>query len=390
MLTSLFENNHDNSVTVFILTCDLTQEDCSSLMKLAEHYQQSIRFIDVDREAFTQLPSSAKFSLETYFRLKMPELLPEEIDRVLYLDVDIIVQGSLREFYQMDMGGCLFAACLDFDTPELDAFHRKLFRRTEHLEYFNAGVMLWDLKRVRERYSFDGFMSAAAELGADLPYADQEILNYISCGDVLFLDGRKYNYTAERYAYDSDQPYADSALIIHYSGTNPWQLGRQSDLYMRWWEYAKKTPYYVELLEDHLKHSIQISGDFAVRKNWDMAKIYEAYYKLKGSMQTKACLDNSIPYALYGAGRMAEALWDFLTEEKVGNLPVAVMDAKLAGQEFHGIPICNDFCWAKQTGPCRLVITPAGLAPDLEKELAQRVPENVQLLTLRSFLNEIG
>lgn len=390
MLTSLFENNRDDPVTVFVLTADFTREDRLSLMKLAEHYQQTIRFIDIDREAFAHLPMNAKMSLETYFRLKLPELLPDEINRILYLDVDIIVQGALRELCQMPMNGCSFAACHDFDMPELDVFRRELFHRTDHLDYFNAGVMLWDMDRIRQRYSFEDFMKAAVELGENLPFCDQEILNYISCGDVQLLDGRKYNYIAERYAYDFDHPYADSALIIHFAGTNPWKLGRQSDLYMRWWEYAKKTPYYVELLEEHLKQSIQASGDFAVRKNWDMAKIYETYYNLKGGGQTKAYLDSGLPYALYGAGRMADALWDFLQEEGVNNLPVAVMDANLEGREFHSIPIRNDFRWAEQTGPCRLVITPAGMASDLEKELARRAPENVQLLSLRSFLNEIG
>lgn len=390
MLTSLFENNRDEPVTVFILTCSHTQEDRLSFIKLAERCRQTVRFIDVDREAFAHLPASAKFKLETYFRLKMPELLPDEVDRVLYLDVDIIVQGSLREFYQQPMNGCSFAACPDFDMPELDVFRRELFHRTEHVEYFCAGVMLWDLVRVRRHYSFDRFMSAAVELGGNLPFCDQDILNYVSCGDVLFLDGRKYHYFAQQYAYDSEQPYADSALIIHFSGTNPWQLGRQSDLYLRWWDYAKKTPYYTELLEDYLKQSIQASGDFAVVKNWDMAKIYETYYKLKGREQTKARLDGGLPYALYGAGKMANDLWDFLQEEGVNNLPFAVMDANIAGQEFHGIPIRGDFGWAEQAGPCRLVVTPAGLAPDLVKRLARRAPENVQLLTLRSFLNEIG
>lgn len=390
MLTSLFENNRDDSVTVFVLTCDLTQEDRSSLLKLAEQYRQSIRFIDIDRGAFSHLPMNAKMSLETYFRLKLPELLPNEIDRILYLDVDIIVQGALREFYQLPMNGCSFAACHEFDTPELDVFRRELFHRTDHLDYFNAGVMLWDMDRVRRHYSFDDFMKAAAELGDNLPFCDQEILNYRSGGDVLFLDGRKYNYLAQRYSYVSDQPYADSALIIHYASTNPWQLGWQSDLYVRWWDYAKKTPYYVELLEEHLKQSIQASGDFAVRKSWDMAKIYETYYKLKGGKQTKAHLDGGLPYALYGAGRMADALWEFLKGEGVSNLPIAVMDANLEGREFHGIPIRNNFDWAEQAGPCRLVITPAGMAPNLEKELARRAPENVQILSLRSFLNEIG
>lgn len=390
MLTSLFENNRDDPVTVFVLTCDFTQADRLSLMNLAEQYRQTVRFIDIDREAFTHLPTSTKYSLEAYFRLKMPELLPSEINRVLYLDVDIIVQGALREFYQLQMNGCSFAACPDFNFPELDLFHRELFHRTEHLKYFNTGVVLWDLDRVRRRYSFDDFMATAAELGDNLPFVEQEILNYRSVGDVLFLDGRKYNYMAHRYSYVSDQPYADSALIIHYTETNPWQLGWRSNLYMRWWDYAKKTPYYVELLEEYLKQSIQVSGDFEVRKNWDIAQIYETYYRLKGGKQTKAHLDGGLPYALYGAGRMADALWDFLQEEGVSNLPYAVMDANLEGREFHGIPIRNDFCWAEQSGPCRLVITPAGLALDLEKELVRRAPENVQILSLRSFLNEIG
>ena len=179
MLFSLYENNKEEEITVYVLQRDFTQEDMNYIAKLTEDFGQTVEFIYVDERRFQGLPVSEKFSLETYFRLMMAEVLPAYVEKVLYLDVDIIVRGNIREFYETDLSDYIAAVCLDGYNPVLIDSKRKLFQREEDMRYFNAGVMLWNLNRFRRDYCFNQFMEAGKKLGFELQYADQEILNYL-------------------------------------------------------------------------------------------------------------------------------------------------------------------------------------------------------------------
>ena len=215
-------------------------------------------------------------------------------------------------------------------------------------------------------------------------------MNYISYRDVVFLPDSRFNFIAEQYSFKNGEQNAENAVIIHYSATNPWRLGRKNELYQLWWDAAQHTPFYAELLREQLTRAELSAPDFAVAKNWDMAKIYEFYYKLKGTGKVKAWFHARNRFALYGAGKMAEDFWEFLEAEGVDHVPIAVMDANLAGKMFRDVPICNDTDWADTDCHCDLIVTPAGLARDLVDGLKERVPANVRVLTLRDFLNEIS
>ena len=144
------------------------------------------------------LPTNFRYSLETYFRFKIPEMIPQEVEKILYLDVDLIIQKSIRGLFEIEMGDYYFAACRDFMEPELIPSKRELFGRYDDLRYFNAGVMLWNLKKIRGIVRFEDLIHAGEELNFNLPCVDQEILNYLYYDKNIYLDPEEYNYLVLR------------------------------------------------------------------------------------------------------------------------------------------------------------------------------------------------
>jgi lipopolysaccharide biosynthesis glycosyltransferase len=179
-------------------------------------------------------------------RLRLPSVL-KDIDRVVYLDCDLVVLNDIAVLYDADLSDVPLAACLDFwltgaapfappgwDTGAWHTFLRDVVRLTDSNAYFNAGVMVMDLKRFRGA----GLSHAADEFlertNYATPFVDQEALNHVIDGAFVTLD-RRWNVLA---ALGHSDPW-----IIHYAGPHkPWSCeGRRITPWNRrfWLEAAE-------------------------------------------------------------------------------------------------------------------------------------------------------
>lgn len=258
MLTSLLENNREENICIYVMSADLTEQQMKMLQDLAGQYEQLVSFLHIGEEMFPRdLPVSKYITMESYFRFALPELMPKEQERVLYLDVDIIVNQPIGEFYYMDFEGKTFCACRDVgDITVMNIKTSPLFAELKGLPefvYFNSGVLLMNLTKLRKGASFSGIMEQAMRVKEHLKFHDQDLLNYLYCGEVRFVDEERYNLfvrTAYNAGYTCEQVKSRTA-ILHYAGPKPWRHEEvRYPLESFWWEYAKKTPYYMELLED--------------------------------------------------------------------------------------------------------------------------------------------
>lgn len=257
LLTSLFYHHKDapDCLTVYLLSSDLTDEDRSSFGQLADRYRQTIVFLQVDpSDEIKKLPTTENWSKEMYYRLLYGELLPQEVSRILYLDVDVIVNGPLFAFYQTDLGGKLLGVA---DDPMIQgnfspAQQRIFSEFPQTVRYFNSGVILFDLEKLRKRYKFADYMRAAAKFSFQLTNPDQDLLNYLHADEVCFFDNRRYNVFSQLAEMDG-MDYArirEECTIIHYAGRKPWNYnGVHYSTERLWWDYAKMTPFYFELME---------------------------------------------------------------------------------------------------------------------------------------------
>jgi lipopolysaccharide biosynthesis glycosyltransferase len=179
-------------------------------------------------------------------RLRLPSVL-KDIDRVVYLDCDLVVLNDIATLYDIDLLGFPLAACLDFwltgsppfappgwRADEWHKFLREVVRLSNSKAYFNAGVMVMDLKKFRSTSLIRAADEFLERTNYETPFVDQEALNHVIDGAFVRLDTR-WNVLA---ALGHSDPW-----IIHYAGPyKPWSCeGRRFTFWNRrfWLEAAE-------------------------------------------------------------------------------------------------------------------------------------------------------
>ena len=120
MLYSLSQSDPNGVFTVYVAHDSLTDEDFLRLNTVIPRTE----FVNVrvPQESLADAPISDRYPREMYYRLFAAQYLPEQLDRILYLDPDLVVLHSLRELYQIDFGTCLFAAASHIESRSFRCF----------------------------------------------------------------------------------------------------------------------------------------------------------------------------------------------------------------------------------------------------------------------------
>ena len=195
MLCSLFANTN-HPVTVHIMhDHTLRSSDKERLQQLAAASAQTLCFYDMDELARAQMQRlqeefrticQGRFSAATMYRLLAGEILPADLQYVIYLDADIVVQLDIAELWQQKGRSSLAAVpdhCVQYDGHPLAD---KGYFALDH--YFNAGVLVMQMAAFRARPLWSDGLRFLQEAGCMLP--DQDILNYFFQQDCLFLPDR--------------------------------------------------------------------------------------------------------------------------------------------------------------------------------------------------------
>ncbi len=259
MLTSVCINN-PVPIQAYLLHSELLEEDFQKMRDALSVYPITLTFLTVDRSLFSEdLPHNVLWSLETYYRLCLTELLPEDVDRILYLDVDMIVHKSLEELYNMDFGGKDVLAAYDSNGLQLTEQSSKKLQEMMGEEfrkgyrYFNAGIMLLNMEQMRDKYTLQTYLDVAKKWNYEMTAPDQDLLNDVHCHSVGYFPWDPYDIFA-KLAHDFGISLEDmdaQAAVIHFAGAKPWNCrSYHYDIEELWWHYARQTPIYVELLED--------------------------------------------------------------------------------------------------------------------------------------------
>lgn len=228
-IASLLKTNSDISFSFHVFT-DYFDDEQSRLFKaLAEQYKTSIKIYLVDCEQLKSLPSTKNWSYATYFRFIIADYFSNQLERMIYMDADIMCQGSLRPLLDIQFEHNQVAAVV----PERDSVWWQ--KRADALGipsiasgYFNAGFLVLNLVNWSK---FDISTKAMELLSQDavkakLSYLDQDILNMLLTEKVIYLDGKyntQYSINYELQKGKKENPITLNTVLIHYIGpTKPW------------------------------------------------------------------------------------------------------------------------------------------------------------------------
>ncbi|MEQ8155646.1 MAG: glycosyltransferase family 8 protein [Clostridiaceae bacterium] len=200
-IASLFENNRDvKHIHVLYIERGMKDENKSMLKSLASRYDRTIEFIDMpnwsERLGIKLQSCKSGWLGFGYNRLFITDLLPQDVDKALYLDSDTIIEGSLKELWSFDMDDYYLAGVDDC----LSSTYRELVEIDDCGTYCNAGVLLFNVKKWREDNVKQQLIDNVIRNNGYFVFNEQSILNSVFAGKIKILP-QEYNINSLVYAF---------------------------------------------------------------------------------------------------------------------------------------------------------------------------------------------
>ena len=247
-IQSIIDNSkEENLYNIRILYTNISKENITKIKKLTKE-NIKIEFVDlnyyIDRIK-DKLYTRDYYSKSTYFRLFLPNLYPQ-YNKILYLDSDVVLLDDVAKLYNINIKNSLIGAVPDEIvgfTPEYRQYVERVVGVDSYKHYFNAGVLLMNLKELRE-FRFQEKFLYLLEKNTYSVAQDQDYLNRICKGRVHFI-----NVVWDKMPIARKSIHIKDIKLIHYNFAHkPWHY--ESVMYDEYfWEYAKKTDFINEIME---------------------------------------------------------------------------------------------------------------------------------------------
>ncbi|MBP3391573.1 MAG: glycosyltransferase family 8 protein [Clostridia bacterium] len=232
LLKSILHAHPADSFDVYVMNTALLPEDYACIEEAIAHLNQgrlTLHDVKVSVEALKDAPITKRYPKEMYFRIFAAHFLPEELDRVLYLDPDLVVINPITGLYTMNLDGCYFIAASHVRKP-LETINAIRLRMEEPGPYINSGVMLIHLDALRKEQRLEQVYRYIEKHKNVLILPDQDVISalygrYIRLVDpfIYNMSERQWIFNKGRYPWLSLSWIRKNSVVIHYCGRNkPW------------------------------------------------------------------------------------------------------------------------------------------------------------------------
>lgn len=244
-MTSIVEHNKGN--IIFHLFVDqVGAENLGKLKEFVDRWNSSIYLYYMDDELlseycrFTRYLIDGRYVAALMYRFIIPDVVQGKAERILYLDGDVVCNGNILDFMNVNMDGCSVAVSEDYSG-------KQYAQRLHIAKYFNSGVLLIDVNRWNQDKLTEKIMKRIkeeSELNPELPCPDQDILNIYLDNKALFVS-HKYNmpYRLVQPSFFKakiENEDAMQASLVHFIGAiKPWTTYNQSVPIVKVWAQAK-------------------------------------------------------------------------------------------------------------------------------------------------------
>lgn len=238
---SVLEHHKPEELAFHLLHSELSQPTVEKIEKYVADKGIGLTRYWLDESVFSALPQIGYFTIAIYYRLMIPELLSSKIDKVLYLDMDVLVEGRLDQLWNENLVGKAAVVVEDGEPKHLGEHSPR--------RYFNSGVMLINLDYWRERNVKQQAIDFMERHRAILRFPDQDALNVVLEKDLTFFPA-KWNYHLNldrrflRQALHGKVAEDESPVIVHFNQKlKPWMYHCKHPYRARYWELLRKTTF---------------------------------------------------------------------------------------------------------------------------------------------------
>lgn len=228
MLKSLAINNSKTKFNVYVMNTSLTEHD---FIYLKENTLKNVSIIDlkISNSELDKAPITKRYPKEMYYRILAAFYLPKNVDKILYLDPDLVIINKIDKLYKLDLDNYYFAAASHI-WGMLQTFNRIRLKMRNDDIYINSGVMLMNIKLLRKEQKKEEVYEFIRKNKNNLMLPDQDVISGLYAHKILPLDPYVYNMTEKLLKQKYFVPHIskrwiqDNSVIIHYCGKNkPWK-----------------------------------------------------------------------------------------------------------------------------------------------------------------------
>ncbi|MGN0656336.1 MAG: glycosyltransferase family 8 protein, partial [Ruminiclostridium sp.] len=205
-IASLFESNKDfSSIYVYIVEDKISQDNKQKIEKIANNYGRTLVFISMPepKEFFCDERFTVSTMGHTFGRMIIGQLLPEEVERVICIDSDMLILQSLQELWEMDMQNNYLAGV---DSAPGIAMMKKSLNIEPGTLYCNGGLFMVNLKAVRDNNienKYKEYIKNVFDQGKLLTAYEEEVMNKCAYPNIIRLHP-KYNLMTVNLVMDYD------------------------------------------------------------------------------------------------------------------------------------------------------------------------------------------
>jgi lipopolysaccharide biosynthesis glycosyltransferase len=252
MLHSVISTSGPGVVAHYLHGPGLPEADAVKLERMFAEHSAEIVFHEITDPRLAGLPVQDLFGFAMWYRILLPELLPD-VDRLLYLDVDTIALQSIAPLWQLELGDAYLAAVTNVCMGHHR--HRPLELGIELVDYFNSGVLLLNLDAMRSDDFVTLLLGRLAVEGPALLWPDQDALNRAAAARWKPLHPRwnsmnslltVHDHAVELFGEQAVTEAITDPAIRHFEGpgTNkPWHLLHDRAGQRLYREHRRSTPW---------------------------------------------------------------------------------------------------------------------------------------------------
>ena len=254
VITSIMAKTKEQ-ICFFVINDNISENKIKKLEKTAATFNAEINFVSVPEEKFSNVYLSGHVSKAAYFRLALADILPVNIEKVIYLDVDLIVFDDIKKLWQCNLQQLPLAAVEDYG---IMASNRLCKQKQQVIglpfgeKYFNSGVLVINLKEWRKREYSKQILDIINS--NQFPHHDQDALNKLFMHNWQALDLRwniippVFNLFPKVLLNSKFRSAAIEAKknpgIIHYAGRyKPWEFTLHNGFNDKYYEYLQQTAF---------------------------------------------------------------------------------------------------------------------------------------------------
>lgn len=248
-LYSLLEHNSTDPTEIFILCAGAKRSIRRHLQSLKRlHCNANIIVVDLKdlAKSASEFKIAHHLTTATYYRFFIDELLPGNIERIIYLDSDVLVFKSLMELYDIELGDNVIGAVAE----PADKDHLRAIGLSDEDKYFNAGILVINLREWRRSNISNKLIECAKNNESTIVWPSQDPLNIVLSKRWLELSDD----------YNLRNCFRHDAVIVHFAGSGkPWHYRNTHPCKELYWKYIRKTPYRFYVPPDLLRGMLGVA-----------------------------------------------------------------------------------------------------------------------------------